>query len=69
MAKTKELKKSPFMGREEGEESSSQFWKRAVSRERLFLSARHTLNSNNNTSATQSCLSLACNPRWVVRAD
>ena len=36
MAKTKELKKSPFMGREESEESSSQFWKRAVSRERLF---------------------------------
>ena len=36
MAKTKELKKSPFMGgiEEEGEESSRQFWKRAVSRER-----------------------------------
>ena len=30
MAKTKELKKSPFMGHEEeGEESSRQFWKRA----------------------------------------
>ena len=38
VAKTKELKKR--YGTEEGEESSHQFLERAVSRERLFLSAR-----------------------------
>jgi len=38
VAKTKELKKR--YGAEEGEESSRQFLERAVSRERLFLSAR-----------------------------
>ena len=38
MAKTKELKKSPFMGAEEGEEEFiTSVLERAVSRERLFL--------------------------------
>ena len=39
MAKTNELKKSPFMGQKK-EESSRQLLERAVSRERLFLFQR-----------------------------